>query len=87
MSTTSAVDPLVAPVARVKSGSRAPSRNHASSLGWQMSTGVRVVGRSNPVALTFSPSSEFVIVDLPAPVDPPIPTSRGASKLRRRGST
>ena len=62
------------------------SANQSMSSGWQASTGLFVVGRRTPVALTGAPTMLFTSVDLPAPVDPTRATSTGAAERRTRGS-
>lgn len=71
---------------RVRSGRTRAPENQRWSSGWQTSTGVRVVGRSTPASLTFRPTRELTRVDFPAPVDPPITASKGASGSRSRGT-
>lgn len=67
--------------------SRSPSANHSWSSGWQARTGVPVVGRRTPVALTLALARVLRSVDLPAPVDPATTTSAGAVLVRIRGIT
>lgn len=71
---------------RVRRGSTRSPANQWWSSGWQTRTGVRVVGRSTPASLTRRPTSELTSVDFPAPVDPPITASRGASGALSRGT-
>ena len=61
------------------------SANQSMSSGWQASTGLLVVGRRTPVALTREPTMLFTSVDLPAPVEPTRATRTGAADLRTRG--
>ncbi len=70
---------------RVSCGRTRTPANQWWSSGWQTSTGVRVVGRSTPASLTRHPTRELTRVDFPAPVDPPITASSGASGSLRRG--
>ena len=68
------------------SGSSRPRvRSAAASAGLNTITGSRVVGRITPLWLTRVPISEFVKVDFPAPVGPPMTTTRGASRCSTRG--
>ena len=67
------------PVTRASEGRTRASRNHRSSSGWWMSTGLVVVGRSTPERLTSRRRMELTSVDLPDPVDPPTTASSGAS--------
>jgi hypothetical protein len=61
------------------------SNSKPKSAGLHTKTGVRVVGRSGPVADTAAPASAFSNVDLPTPVGPARAHSSGASGVRRRG--
>jgi hypothetical protein len=61
------------------------SDSKPKSAGLHTKTGVRVVGRSGPVADTAAPASAFSNVDLPTPVGPARAHSSGASGVRRRG--
>ncbi len=65
-------------------GRRSP-RTSPPRSGWQASTGLLVVGRRIPVALTWAPTMLFTSVDLPAPVEPTRATRIGASDWRIRG--
>lgn len=65
---------------------RASSKWPAES-GWWTSTGDVVVGRSTPGRVTSEPMMLLTNVDLPAPVDPPITASAGASSEDNRGMT
>ena len=61
------------------------SANQSMSSGWQASTGLLVVGRRTPVALTRVPTMLFTSVDFPAPVEPTSATRTGAADRRTRG--
>ena len=62
-------------VVRSRSGRIRALSNQSASCGLCTRTGDRVVGRSTPVSVTRSPTSEFTSVDLPAPVEPPTTVS------------
>ena len=62
------------------------SANQSMSSGWQARTGLLVVGRRTPVALTWAPTTLFTRVDFPAPVEPTRATSTGAADRRTLGS-
>ena len=71
---------------RGRVGRKLFSANQSISSGWQASTGLFVVGRRTPVALTCAPTMLFTSVDLPAPVEPTKATRIGAAERRTRGS-
>ena len=73
-------------VTRARFGRIRWDRKAPESYGWCTRTGERVVGRSTPERVTSLRTSEFVSVDLPAPVEPPMTASSGASIRRSRGS-
>ena len=75
------------PVTLASEGRTRASRNHRTSSGWWMSTGLVVVGRSTPERLTSRRRIELTSVDLPEPVDPPTTASSGASIEESRGMT
>ena len=75
------------PRTRAKEPSTRSSSNHRAAVGWWISTGERVVGRSTPGTVTSAPTTLFTSVDLPAPVEPPTTASTGASMSRSRGMT
>ena len=56
-----------------------------AEIAYRVGAGDRVVGRSTPLSVTRSPTSELTSVDLPAPVEPPTTTTTGASSWTRRG--
>ena len=63
------------------------SVNQCASRGWWISTGLVVVGRMTPGLDTSRRRIELTRVDLPAPVDPPMTASSGASIDDSRGMT
>ena len=71
---------------RGRVGRKTFSANQSASSGWQASTGLLVVGRRMPVALTGWPTMLLTRVDLPAPVEPTRATRIGAPDWRSRGS-
>ena len=71
---------------RGRLGRKLFSANHSTSSGWQASTGLFVVGRRTPVALTGIPTMLLIRVDFPEPVEPTSETRMGASDRRSRGS-